>query len=301
MFFAITYISAFSQKGNPSVSLNGNIKTMGTTLYQYVSNEKQFHSQTVIIFDSTGHIREQKTPDMHTLYVYNPQGMIIEKTEIITHSDTIFTQYFYQLNGNIAYTSTSTNGNLRRKTIYTFDGELFKQYKTRYTLPTRIPLSQTVFYSDQDGYITKICEYLFQSPLGDLSDSLSFIEEKLGDLQSNISYVYDENSSKIQHVRYAYDESGVASRAVGFYNKHEKLIKETTYTADDFPYHESIYKYDKQGNITERIQVLTDEDASIKITEIYKYKYDAMGNWIEMQYFYDGKPITYTIREIEYL
>jgi hypothetical protein len=76
------------------------------------------------------------------------------------------------------------------------------------------------------------------------------------------------------------------------------LIEVVCYGGDNKQLSREIYKYDSKNNLTEKRNI----QASGKLTGLYSYEYqfDAEGNWIAKQEFFNRKLVTITERSIEY-
>ena len=136
---------------------------------------------------------------------------------------------------------------------------------------------------------------------GDILRAIEFDMKKR--LVSSTHYIYGRGGNLMQTVRYSYsnaDSGAVIERQVTIYDKHERPVTISTYTADELLLVAIKLKYDRRGNNTLRRTTYYDEESTTVTSERRKYTYDTHSNWTRCQYLLDDKPI-YTIeRTIEY-
>lgn len=116
-------------------------------------------------------------------------------------------------------------------------------------------------------------------------------------------YIYGIGGTLVVAVEYAYDQENggaVMVRKLCQYDKKEHLAEVFQYSVDEVLQMEEHYRYDKQGNLTERIQTFYDEEKRTQTREQRKYKYDKQGNWVHCEYFHNGIQLSTTDRTITY-
>lgn len=160
---------------------------------------------------------------------------------------------------------------------------------------TTFPLTMT----ETSGWSEKeLVRYRFDYD-GDLLETRTY--DMKGRFVASAHYIYAEGGNLVQHVEYAYDaDSGVVVRRTVFdYDKHERLVRVSQYSADELLLGSEKRKYDRRGNLVRRTQVFYDEatshdDGISTSVEQRKYTYDRRGNWIQCRYTLNGKSL-YTI------
>ena len=132
---------------------------------------------------------------------------------------------------------------------------------------------------------------------GDLLERLDY--DMQGRLHSTTHYIYAEGGNLVESIVYTYhsDSGMVKSREVTTYDKKEHPVRQQLFSADELLQMETTMRYDRHGNLTRRIQLFYDDDATERHEERRRYSYDKHGNWVQCQVFYDGKE-RYTIERI---
>ena len=206
--------------------------------------------------------------DTHRIkYLYNNEGRIVEEVSYDGYNRKI-DSYFYKYD---------SNGNIIDEGVKGYKDTTYNTWKARYKYDTQNRLIKQWAYW-QGG------------------DLVTHIEFEYDGNKRTALHQWDEIAESFTTILYKYDNAG-------------RKIKELSYIGNDKKqtatlFREQTYKYDTQGNAIKVIDRRLMKPASLPprwVVRIYKYKYDANGNRIELSvYWEDMTPIEVTEYTIEY-
>lgn len=209
---------------------------------------------------------EEKELTEKTTYTYNEKNKLIKKSKNGMSSWSI--DYYY-----------NQNNLLEKEVTENFDQNT--KFKIGYKYDNKGNLIEILEFDNNDSIVYKTINKYDKN--SNLIDKIR-INEIGGEIKT--TYKYDSSGNKIMSI------GGVIHKYT--YNKDKKLIKDASYRKNGKADGTTLYKYDKNSLVTEKI--ILDE----KLKEIYKttYNYNINGNLFQLIQ-YDGKEIQ-NISEFQY-
>ena len=286
--------------------LKGNVKSISTYLYTDNGETNSYVER----FDKDNRILESIAYEggtiinQHTLYSYNNNGKISQKTYIsYRHSEEGDTT-------NMVYTYNNSGLNTRIEEYY--NGEIFDFMANEYNEQGLLISAtegedglKTAYAYDKNG---KLTEQVAQHTLkayeydgnGRLASCKTYenggIETEDNVLFLTEGYEYDEHGRLIKEFgRDAGGPSTLDYDKTLRYDEKNRLVELKITDSEGRVERHIFYTYDEKGNMVELKKLL---DHSL-VTEISSYIYDEQGNWIEAHYSFNGTTAKAS-REIEY-
>ena len=245
---------------------DGTWKKSGSTTYKY---------------DNAGRLLQSKSGKYKTKYTYNKQGLLIkvDANSINTHSYDYYTYtasgqvkshkwYQYdELGSSEEYEYDSKDNVKKEKRCYTGDSTIVNEYKNTYS---KGRLSKRIQIGNGKPFMTTKYSYYKD---GTLKKKVSEeVKSKIKEI-----YEYDAKGREIKHTHIEGDDFKEVNLFT--YNEHGDQCKRITKTIYKDPkkikdsgesVYENLYKYDKNGNITEVIDVLDGKELTKRTYEGYK-------------------------------
>jgi len=186
------------------------------------------------------------------------------------------------------------DGNLIESSMYNANGEL--EFKTIYKYNEKGYINKEITYVANGEFNTN--NYHVYNEKGFLIEKNNFNAKD--SLVSKSNYRYDEKGNNIEINYYKLEE--IDYKIKFEYNAKGQIIESNYYDSDGSIIGKIKYLYNNKGNEEEVASTFfytwTEED---KTKELFKYKYDEKGNWIERITFdEDNIPLKITERIIEY-
>lgn len=243
------------------------------------------------VFDKKGRMIEQRwlnsdsSLSLKTTYKRNKKGLEIE-TKSYRYDKVLqsMIKKIYDRKGNeVERISFNSDGSLKEKRVYKYDNN------DNWT--------ELLIY-DQDGNLereaTKIYNY---DQFGNLIQELALSAKDSFDVKYTI-YKYDEKQNLIEKDEYRQDSS-IHGNYFYKYNQSGTLIEEyeNYYYSNGKLQEKHSYTYDLKGNIIEWKWHYSSTDYG---KNVYKFKFDKQGNWVEEIEFENGEAEIKSERKIIY-
>jgi len=256
------------------------IKSITQKSYSFVGETKTLTKENYMLYDALGN-RISETIDYilegHTVYWQHLNqfrdgklvGVIVLKDDEITNE-----------------TKLTYDGENVIKTEILFDGELTFQIDTEYDGLNKVEYRKNIFSDSIDKHVTTVntdgtksvyvtsqkgdALFEFNSRFNKDDKIIESLETKDGVLVKRTIFEYSEGNKKV---------ISTVTDNYGNSNKSEVIT-------DDYGNEISNKKYDENGEVGSQ--------------ELYEFKYDAYGNWLEMIHIKNGFPLTVEEKIIEY-
>jgi hypothetical protein len=206
---------------------------------------------------------------------------------------------------------------------FSSEGILFTKYVYVYDIKSLLS-EINKFDKDQGLYRKHIFKYnsknelieeqLFNNPKGVPTDKYLFFYNEKGLLTEKHHIYYpciDTSRKELLKTTYEYDIQGNmikkqlfkkdSTKDFGYsyqYNNNEKLIEQIAFLSSGNMNYKETYQYDERGN---RIEICKyNQKNEIEFTQNFQYKFDEIGNWVEMLIFINTNPKFVVERTIKY-
>jgi hypothetical protein len=263
-------------------NLKGNVESLSEITYstsgKYV---------TTISFNKAGFVSEQVSynPD-HSLirrwvYKYDEQNRKLTRDCYVQKDSLSYTMYYYyNQQGKIANTKTiRSNGVLGSQKIYQYDNN--QNVTKESVLGENATLENSILHQyNEKNELTK--ETYIDSALH--RDWKQIYKYNSKGLKEEILYL-SMKDSLVKKTKYTYLENKKIDQTF-VYNAENELLSTTT------------YKYDRQGNTIEILELLPDNKTPKK--QVFQYKYDKRGNWTFLSQSANDVQENIMTRKVEY-
>lgn len=217
-----------------------------------------------------------------TIFHFNVKGYLIEEI-YFNPDDSMSSKYIYKYDKNdvkIENAYYKPDGSMSVKETYKYDDNGNKVEWNRYFSNDSL-ISKDTYKYDNQGNLTEWNRFLPNSKLdfksvSNYNEKGYIIETTCYDSDGSLSFKdifkYDEKGNTIENIRTQFLDTNYISKNSYLYDKNGKMIEWT----------------------------ISEDDLTTK--EIYKYKYDKIGNWIKKSCFFEERDISLdtTYRKFEY-
>lgn len=272
-----------NSKNDRAISkLKGNVKSVSEINYSGAGK-----CLTNIFFNKKGFITKQESfnPDgsliRRWVYTYDPNNHPITKQCWVQNDSLSYTMYYYY-NANNKLTSTKlikSNGVLGTLDTIQYDIKLKTLFERNFGENNLLGNSILKKFNDRNEVIEETySEYIIHS-------------------QGKFSYKYNSNHL-LEDVSSWTNKNTLVSRIHSTYYENNNIKKTESYNSFNKLVSIINYKYDKEGNLIEMIEILPDN--TIKKKNTYTYQYDKAGNWTSFFGYTNNKIETIMTRKLEY-
>jgi hypothetical protein len=289
--FVITLFTFGSCSNNPLSSskndreiskLKGDVKSVSEINYSDAGK-----CLTNILFNPKGYITKQESfnPDgsliRRWIYTYDQFNHPITRKCLVQKDSLSYTMYYYY-NANKKLTSTKlikSNGVLGTLDTIQYNTKLNTLFERNFGENNLLGNSILKKFNDRNEVTEETyCEYLIHS-------------------QGKFTYKY--NSKHLQEEVSSWtNKDSLVSRIHTTYFDDTNIKKTESFNSSNVLVSTTNYKYDKEGNSIEIIELLPDN--KIKNKSSYTYQYDKKGNWTYYFGYVNNKLETIISRKIEY-
>jgi hypothetical protein len=266
--------------------LNGKVKSVDVYYYQV---EEKF-----------GELVKGERRSWRFKYHINEKGNLTKK-ETFDANDNLYGVTLYNYNSEylISYKDLDRYGNTDYKINLEYDnaGNKIKSnhYDSENILKSFYKMSYDSFGKlieedryEPDGQLLWKDKYIYDSN-GNMTEHSSYHSN--GDLKYKYLYEYDNKGNKTSIIRFN-TKKEIELKEVYLYDKKNNLLKEMiNYNSDGKISYSNIYFYNDKNDVIKIESVMDDK---------FEYKYDKQNNWIEKVNILGDFPETLTERIIEY-
>lgn len=262
--------------------LKGNVKSVSEINYSGAGK-----CLTNIVFNPNGFITKQESfnPDgsliRRWVYTYDPNNHPVTRKCWVQKDSLSYTMYYYY-NANKKLTSTKlikSNGILGTLDTIRYNTKLNTLFERNFGENNLLGNS-----------ILKKFNYLNE-----------VIEESYSEyiIHTQGKFTYKYNSKHLQEEVSSWtDKDSLVSRIHTTYFEDNNIKKTESYNSANILVSITSYKYDKEGNLSEMIELLPDN--TIRKKNTYNYQYDKQGNWTSLFGYINNKIETIMTRKLEY-
>ncbi len=179
-------------------------------------------------------------------------------------------------------------GKLISETVYNSDNKVFNSGLFKYDSATK----EESRYDENKTLFSKF--FYHYDTNGNLTEELRHGAD--GVVKTKNNYTYDANGNKTEDQGFNADGTFVFKNT--FTNDSKGLPVEIRAYTDEQTFGKKLCKYDDHQNLVEELEYRTSGDLVQKTT--FSYKYDPQGNWTEKIKFVNNVPTFLTERAIEY-
>ena len=275
--------SSNSPKNDRKISkLKGNVKSVSEINYSDAGK-----CLTNIFFNQNGYITKQESfnPDgsliRRWIYSYDSNNLPVTRKCWVLKDSLSYTMYYYY-NANKKLTSTKlikSNGILGTLDTIQYDTKLNTLFERNFGENNLLGNSILKKFNDRNEVIEELySEYIIHT-------------------QGKFTYKYN-SKHLLEEVSGWTNKETLVSRIHNTYFEDNNIKKTETYNSANVLVSTINYKYDKEGNPIEIIELFPDN--KIKNKSMYNYQYDKEGNWTSYFGYVNNKLETILTRKLEY-